>query len=129
MFSIVLLKYSQEISIARKLAVYYAWSSDEVHYANMHSTKTTDLSSKLGKDGKLLPEEHQQCIDQGLCLLCGLKGHMVKECPKFKLTNSSKPKGHTAKTSSDTKAQDSMATESKKKSATLEPCSPRIAVT
>jgi hypothetical protein len=32
-----------------------------------------DLSSKLGKDGKLMPEEHQCCFNQGLCMLCGTK--------------------------------------------------------
>src|SRR3979490_3433823 len=79
-----------------------------------NNAKTPDLSSKLGKDGKLLPEERQRCIDQGLCLLCGSKGHMVKECPKSKLTNSSNPEACAAKTSSDTKAEDSTATESKK---------------
>src|SRR3979490_1248332 len=79
-----------------------------------NNAKTPDLSSKLGKDGKLLPEERQQRIDQGLCLLCGSKDHMVKECPKSKSTNSSNPKAHAGKTSSDTKAEDSMATESKK---------------
>ena len=42
--------------------------------------KASSLSSKLGKDGKLLPKECQCCIDQGLCLLCGAKGHMVKDC-------------------------------------------------
>src|SRR3979490_783880 len=34
-----------------------------------NNAKTPDLSSKLGKDGKLLPEECQRRIDQGLCLL------------------------------------------------------------
>src|SRR3979490_2343136 len=79
-----------------------------------NNAKTPDLLSKLGKDGKLLPEECQRCINQGLCLLCGSKGHMVKECPKSKSTNSSNPKARAAKTSSDTKAEDSTATESKK---------------
>src|SRR3979490_3120530 len=79
-----------------------------------NNAKPPDLSSQLRKDGKLLPEERQRCINQGLCLLYGSKGHMVKECPKSKLTNSSNPKACAAKTSSDTKAKDSTATESKK---------------
>src|SRR3979490_245186 len=76
-----------------------------------NTAKTPDLSSKLGKDSKLLPEECQQHIHQGLCLLCGSKGHMVKECPKSKSTNSSKTKACAAKMSSDTKAKYSMAME------------------
>src|SRR3979490_2185002 len=79
-----------------------------------NTAKMPDLSSKLRKDGKLLPEEHQQCINQGLCLLCGSKGHMVKECSKSKTMNSSNTKACAAKMSSDTKDKDSMATESKK---------------
>src|SRR3979490_656485 len=79
-----------------------------------NNAKTPDLSSKLRNDGKLLPKEHQRCIDQGLCLLCGSKGHMVKECPKSKSTNSSNPKARAAKMNSETKAKDSTAMESKK---------------
>ena len=41
-----------------------------------------DLTSKLGKDGKLTPQEHQHCMDKNLCLFCGAPGHVVKECPK-----------------------------------------------
>ena len=37
---------------------------------------------KLGKDGKLTPQERQQCMDGGLCLLCASSGHMIKDCPK-----------------------------------------------
>ena len=46
-----------------------------------NTTKMPDLSSKLRKDGKLLPEECQWCIDQGLCLLCGSKGHWLRSAP------------------------------------------------
>jgi Retrotransposon gag protein/Zinc knuckle len=56
-------------------------------------TKTsTNTSVKLGKDRKLLPEECQRQIDQGLCLLCGQKGHLIKDCPKA-TQNSSNSKG------------------------------------
>ena len=41
-----------------------------------------DLSSKLGKDGKLTPQERQCHLDKNLCLFCGVSGHMAKDCPK-----------------------------------------------
>jgi hypothetical protein len=64
-----------------------------------------ELSSKLRKDSKLTPEECQWCFDQGLCVLCGTKGHIVKDCPKgSNKSNSSGSKGRSAKTS-DTKAK------------------------
>ena len=71
--------------------------------------KTSYLSSKLGKDGKLLPKERQRHIDQGLCLLCSAKGHMVKDCPKA--TTSGSSKARSTKTSDSTSAP---AMESKK---------------
>jgi Zinc knuckle len=65
---------------------------------NKPAKTSTDTLVKLGKDGKLLPKEHQRRIDQGLCLLCGQKGHLVKDCPKA-TQNSSNSKGRAAKTS------------------------------
>ena len=41
-----------------------------------------DLTGKLGKDGKLTPQEHQHHMDNSLCLFCGKTGHIAKECPK-----------------------------------------------
>ena len=41
-----------------------------------------DLSSKLGKDGKLMQAEQQCCFEQNLCLFCGKTGHIAKECSK-----------------------------------------------
>ena len=41
-----------------------------------------DLTRKLGKDGKLTPQEHQHCMDNSLCLFCRKTGHVAKECPK-----------------------------------------------
>ena len=41
-----------------------------------------DLTGKLGKDGKLTPQECQCCMDNSLCLFCGKMGHITKECPK-----------------------------------------------
>jgi len=43
---------------------------------------TPDLSSKLGKDGKLTPQERQRRLDNKLCLFCGTSGHVAKDCPK-----------------------------------------------
>ena len=37
---------------------------------------------KLGKDGKLTPQERQRRMDGGLCLLCASSGHMIKDCLK-----------------------------------------------
>ena len=41
-----------------------------------------DLTSKLGKDGKLTAEERKHCFDNKLCMFCGLAGHIAKDCPK-----------------------------------------------
>ena len=41
-----------------------------------------DLTRKLGKDGKLTPQEHQRHMDNSLCLFCGKTEHIAKECPK-----------------------------------------------
>ena len=41
-----------------------------------------DLTRKLGKDGKLTPQERQRHMDNSLCLFCGKMGHIAKECPK-----------------------------------------------
>ena len=81
-----------------------------------NSAKAPNLSSKLGKDGKLLPEERQRRVDQGLCLLCTSKGHMVKDCPKSstKTASSSNTKARSTKTSTDTKVEESTTSESKK---------------
>jgi hypothetical protein len=76
---------------------------------------TPSLSSKLGKDGKLTPKEHQWHFNQGLCMLCSTKGHIVKDCPKgSNKSNSSGSKGRSAKTS-DTKAKATMASTSEPK--------------
>jgi len=43
---------------------------------------TPDLSSKLRKDRKLTPQEHQHCLENKLCLFCGTAGHIAKDYPK-----------------------------------------------
>ena len=45
-------------------------------------TLTPNLSSKLGKDGKLTPQERQRCLDQNLCLFCGAPDHRAADCNK-----------------------------------------------
>ena len=41
-----------------------------------------DLTGKLGKHGKLTPQERQCHMDNSLCLFCGKTGHIAKECLK-----------------------------------------------
>src|SRR5882724_1442810 len=48
---------------------------------------TPDLSSKLGKDGKLTPQECQCHLDNKLCLFYGTAGHITKDCPKSSLAS------------------------------------------
>jgi len=59
---------------------------------------TPDLSSKLGKDGKLTPQERQCHLDNKLCLFCGASGHVTKDCPKSTLASS---KARASKTEQD----------------------------
>ena len=46
------------------------------------SGNTSSLSDKLGKDGKLTPQERQRRFDNNLCLFCGGTGHTATNCPK-----------------------------------------------
>ena len=46
------------------------------------SSKKPNLSNKLGKDGKLTPEERKRRLENKLCLFCGGPGHQAKDCPK-----------------------------------------------
>jgi hypothetical protein len=41
---------------------------------------TSDLSSKLGRDGKLTKEERQRRFENKLCMFCGKPGHVAKDC-------------------------------------------------
>src|SRR6266481_6918507 len=54
-----------------------------------------DLTSKLGKDGKLMPQEHQCHMDKNLCLFFHAPGHVAKGCPKSMSVAS---KAHAVKT-------------------------------
>ena len=42
----------------------------------------SDLSSKLGKDGKLTNEERCCHFENNLCMFCGQSGHIAKDCPR-----------------------------------------------
>ena len=46
------------------------------------SLSTTPVNSKLGKDGKLTPEERKRHQDNNLCMFCGGAGHFVDKCSK-----------------------------------------------
>jgi len=57
---------------------------------------TSDLSSKLINDSKLMPQEHQCQLDNNLCLFCGNPGHIAKDGSK-----ASAAKAHAAKAEQD----------------------------
>ncbi|KAG6327572.1 hypothetical protein ID866_11517 [Astraeus odoratus] len=46
------------------------------------ASSNPDLTGKLGKDGKLTPEEKKQCLDNKLCMFCRDDGHFSNNCPK-----------------------------------------------
>jgi Zinc knuckle len=72
---------------------------------------TLDLPEKLGKDGKLTPQERQRHMDGNLCLFCGKGGHMAKDCTKA-TSSASKMKARGANATED--KSDAKATDSKK---------------
>ena len=66
------------------------------------SANNPDLTSKLGKDGKLTTVERKHCFDNKLCMFCGLAGHMAKDCPK---STSRASKGRTVTTTPEAKLE------------------------
>ncbi|KIN92814.1 hypothetical protein M404DRAFT_36700 [Pisolithus tinctorius Marx 270] len=47
-----------------------------------NSNSSKPKPSKLGKDGKLTPEERKRHIDRNLCMFCGGSSHFADKCPK-----------------------------------------------
>ena len=43
---------------------------------------SASISDKLGKDGKLTPQERQRRFNNNLCMFCGGVGHTAKDCNK-----------------------------------------------
>ena len=68
-------------------------------------TLTPEYVNKLGKDGKLTPEERERRKANNLCLFCGQSGHLVNSCPKSS-SNASKTKARasTLVSNSDTRS-------------------------
>ena len=68
------------------------------------STPKPDLMSKLGSDDKLTSDEQKCHFDNKLCMFCGARGHMAKDCLK---STSRASKGHSTTTTLETKLEDS----------------------
>ncbi|KAG6327868.1 hypothetical protein ID866_11221 [Astraeus odoratus] len=58
------------------------------------TSSNPDLAGKLGKDGKLTPEEKKRHLDNKLCMFCREDGHFSNSCPKK--ANKGKAKARTA---------------------------------
>ena len=70
-------KYSKNSSLKQK-------NNSGSTQGNTSAPKETnsDLSSKIRKDGKLMPQEHQYQLNNNLCLFCGNSRHVAKDCSK-----------------------------------------------
>jgi Ty3 transposon capsid-like protein len=65
-------------------------------------SSTNPLTDKLGKDGKLTPQERQRRFDNNLCMFCGGTGHTANNCSKS-TSSASKAKARAATTDSSKK--------------------------
>jgi hypothetical protein len=83
-----------------------AEKSDKPTNAASHPKKP-DLSNKLGKDGKLTPEERKRRFENNLCLFCGGAGHTAKDCPKSSSSASKAKARGTRVEKSDDRSDDS----------------------
>jgi len=71
-------------------------SSNNMSGKTASTSGTSTVSpDKLGKDGKLTPQERQRRFDNNLCLFCGGTGHTAKDCPKSS-SSASKTKARVA---------------------------------
>ena len=66
------------------------------------NTLQVDLSSKLASNGKLTSDECKKCLENNLCLYCGVGDHKLDFCPKKQTMVS--PKGRSASATADTPA-------------------------
>ena len=66
------------------------------------NTPWVDLSSKLASNGKLTSDERKKCLENNLCLYCGVGDHKLDSCPKKQTTVS--PKGCGASATANTPA-------------------------
>jgi hypothetical protein len=57
-------------------------STDTHPKSNPPNTVEPAYKKHLGPDSKLLPKERERCLANGLCMLCGQKGHMAADCLK-----------------------------------------------
>ncbi|KIN92803.1 hypothetical protein M404DRAFT_172596 [Pisolithus tinctorius Marx 270] len=78
---------------------------------NSNSNSSKPEPSKLGKDGKLTPEERKRRIDGNLCMFCRGSGHFADKCPK----KTGKAKARAAATTEATPASGSGSTPETKK--------------
>ena len=58
-------------------------------------TTNNPIADKLGKDGKLTPQERQRRFDNNLCMFCGQSGHTASNCPKSSSAASKKARSAT----------------------------------
>ncbi|KIJ54768.1 hypothetical protein M422DRAFT_240853 [Sphaerobolus stellatus SS14] len=91
--------------------------SNKSQAPNNSKSKTTTVTvtntsvpqnNHLGPDGQLMDTERKHRIDTGLCIVCGLKGHIAKDCNKARWNNNQAsgsssnncpaPKAHTSNT-------------------------------
>ena len=73
-------------------------SSSNSNKNDKSKTILNPLADKLGKDGKLTPQERQCRFDNKLCMFCGGTGHTAKDCPKSS-SPASKARAHAAQAS------------------------------
>ncbi|KAG8819677.1 hypothetical protein FRC17_010364 [Serendipita sp. 399] len=60
-------------------------SNQRPQNTNQSAPKNTNsLTGKLTSDGKLTDEERNRRFREGLCMICGKKGHMKADCPARK---------------------------------------------
>jgi hypothetical protein len=75
-------------------------SAKPASMSTLSASKAPDLNTKLGKDGKLMAEEHQRHFNKKLCLFCGGPGHSAQDCTKL---TSRAAKGRAATVTPETK--------------------------